>query len=82
MFRQLLSKVFLPNLDKDLARNVRREVAKMDPNLNFAPSVYGYCPRASSVTGGAFGGSTSSLMRQVVLTRVDIPFKANLGMFH
>jgi hypothetical protein len=52
----------------------------MDANLNFAPSVYGYRAKVPSGAGGAFGGTTSP-MRQAVLTRVDIPFKANRGMF-
>jgi hypothetical protein len=53
----------------------------MDATLHFAPSVYGYLPRVAS-GGGAFGASAASHMRQVVLTRVDIPFKANRGLFH
>jgi hypothetical protein len=69
---------------QDLARTVGREVAKMDVNLHFAPSVYGYRPKVPSGMGGAFGGTTSPMMRkqEQVLTRVDVPFKANQGMFH
>mmetsp|Transcript_13605 Transcript_13605/g.29592 ORF Transcript_13605/g.29592 Transcript_13605/m.29592 type:complete len:86 (-) Transcript_13605:245-502(-) len=84
MMRQLLSKLVFPSLETDLARTVGREVAKMD--CNFAPQVYGYRPKVSSL-GGAFG-STVSPRQQVVqsndvlLKRVDIPFKANQGLFH
>ena len=52
----------------------------MDSTMtNFAPQVYGYRPKVTSSSGGAFGG-TMTPMQQV--TRVDIPFKANLGLFH
>ena len=53
----------------------------MDANLNFAPSVYGYRAKVPSGSGGAFGGTTSPMRQAVLLTRVDIPFKANRGMF-
>ena len=66
---------------QDLSRAVGREVAKMDAHLNFAPSVYGYRAKVPSGAGGAFGG-TASPMRQAVLIRVDVPFRANRGMFH
>ncbi|KAL3798646.1 hypothetical protein ACHAW5_008401 [Stephanodiscus triporus] len=73
-----------PTMDVDLARTVGREVAKMDVNLHFSPSVYGYRPKVTSGMRGAFGGTTSQMMRkqEQVLTRVDIPFKANQGLFH
>jgi hypothetical protein len=52
----------------------------MDATLHFAPSVYCYRPKGM---GGAFGISPASHMRQQVeLIRVDIPFKANRGLFH
>ena len=81
VFRQLLSKVVLPNLEKDLSRTVGREVAKME--CNFAPQVYGYRPKVTSL-GGAFGSTVAPQQQanKVVLERVDIPFKANLGLFH
>ncbi|KAL3756881.1 hypothetical protein ACHAWU_007722 [Discostella pseudostelligera] len=83
MFRQLISKVFVPNLEKDLTRAVGREVAKMESTtVNFAPQVYGYRPKITSAMGGAFGTSTPMRQQQQIMTRVDIPFKANLGLFH
>jgi hypothetical protein len=58
----------------------------MEPtSVNFAPQVYGYRPKvtSSSMGGGAFGTTTMAPMRQQQhMTRVDIPFKANLGLFH
>lgn len=46
---------------------------------NFAPSCYGFRPKIGSV-GGAFGGTAAPMQQQ--LTRVDIPFKPNQGLFH
>ncbi|KAL7470013.1 hypothetical protein ACHAXS_010264, partial [Conticribra weissflogii] len=48
VFRPLLSKVILPNLEKDLSRTVGREVAKMDCVSQMAPQVYGYRPKIGS----------------------------------
>lgn len=69
---------------QDLTRAVGREVAKMESTtVNFAPQVYGYRPKiTSSMGGGAFGTSTPMRQQQQIMTRVDIPFKANLGLFH
>ena len=53
-----------------------REVAKME--CNFAPSVYGFRPKTGSL-GGVFGSTASPMQQQ--LTRVDIPFKPNKGLF-
>lgn len=75
--------MLLPNLERDLSRTVGREVAKME--CNFAPEVYGYRPKVSSL-GGAFGSTVAprqqALQKDVLLKRVDIPFKANQGLFH
>mmetsp|Transcript_17720 Transcript_17720/g.26691 ORF Transcript_17720/g.26691 Transcript_17720/m.26691 type:complete len:99 (-) Transcript_17720:141-437(-) len=76
---KFLSKIVLPNLEKDLSRTVGREVSKME--LNLAPQVYGYCPKVTSAAGGAFG-STVAPMMQLQFQKVDIPFKANQGLFH
>jgi len=81
-FRQMLSKVVFPNLEKDLARTVSREVAKME--CNFAPQVYGYRPKVSSL-GGVFGGTAPRQQvakSNLLLQRVDIAFKPNQGLFH
>eukprot|EP00580_Thalassiosira_gravida_P000453 CAMPEP_0201600654 /NCGR_PEP_ID=MMETSP0492-20130828/1668_1 /ASSEMBLY_ACC=CAM_ASM_000837 /TAXON_ID=420259 /ORGANISM="Thalassiosira gravida, Strain GMp14c1" /LENGTH=84 /DNA_ID=CAMNT_0048063485 /DNA_START=103 /DNA_END=357 /DNA_ORIENTATION=- len=83
VFRQLLSKMVFPSLEKDLARTVGREVAKMDCNL--APQVYGYSPKISSM-GGTFGSTVATRQgvvqqKDVILKRVDIPFKPYQGLF-
>mmetsp|Transcript_38736 Transcript_38736/g.81455 ORF Transcript_38736/g.81455 Transcript_38736/m.81455 type:complete len:88 (+) Transcript_38736:335-598(+) len=84
IFRQLLSSVVFPNLEKDLSRTIGREFVKME--CDFAPQVYGFRPKVPPV-GGAFA-STVPMRQQtpqqnnMVLKRVDIPFKANQGMFH
>lgn len=49
--------------------------------VNFAPQVYGYRPKVTSM-GGAFFGTAGVRQQHQILTRVDIPFKANLGLFH
>jgi len=80
--------MILPNLEKDLSRTVGREVSKME--LNLAPQVYGYRPKITSSIGGAFGSTQSPMMMMrlqqqqqlVVFQKVDIPFKANQGLFH
>ena len=68
---------------QDLSRTVGREVAKMDTSC-FAPSVYGYRPKVPSGLGGAFGNTASPMQQQqhLTLTKVDIPFKPNMGLFH
>lgn len=52
---------------------------------NFAPQVYGYRPKTPSL-GGAFGGTVAprqqAVQKDVLLRRVDIPFKPNQGLFH
>ena len=50
---------------------------------NFAPQVYGYRAKVTSV-GGAFGSTVAPQQQanKVLLERVDIPFKANQGLFH
>ena len=57
--------------------------------VNFAPQVYGYRPKVtSSSMGGAFGTTMATSQQQQhqqhqqIMSRVDIPFKANLGLFH
>mmetsp|Transcript_4313 Transcript_4313/g.6619 ORF Transcript_4313/g.6619 Transcript_4313/m.6619 type:complete len:88 (-) Transcript_4313:262-525(-) len=85
MVFKLLSKIILPNLEKDLARTVTREVSKME--LNLAPQVYGYRPKITSAAGGggAFGTTVAPMMRQQhvqVFQKVDIPFQPNQGLFH
>lgn len=79
VLRQLLSKVLVPNLERDLSRTVGRELAKME--CNFAPQVYGYSAKTTSV-GGAFGSTVAPRQQVQTLKRVDIPFKANKGLFH
>eukprot|EP00985_Skeletonema_marinoi_P007297 scaffold3200_cov106-Skeletonema_marinoi.AAC.6 len=64
---------------KDLSRTVGREVSKME--LNLAPQVYGYRPKITSAAGGAFGSTVAPMMQQQ-FQKVDIPFKANQGLFH
>mmetsp|Transcript_6139 Transcript_6139/g.12362 ORF Transcript_6139/g.12362 Transcript_6139/m.12362 type:complete len:84 (+) Transcript_6139:73-324(+) len=80
VFRQILSKLLLLELEKDLSRTVGREVAKMDCVGQMAPQVYGYRPKIGAF-GGAFG-STVAPRQQHRLQRVDIPFNANQGLFH
>ena len=67
-----------------MSRSVAREVAKMG-NCNFAPQVYGYCPQTPSA-GGAFGSTMAarqqSMQKEVLLKRMDVPFKPNQGLFH
>mmetsp|Transcript_27245 Transcript_27245/g.64712 ORF Transcript_27245/g.64712 Transcript_27245/m.64712 type:complete len:92 (+) Transcript_27245:183-458(+) len=63
---------------QDLARNVGREVAKID-SINMAPQVYGYVSKAQPVRG-AFG-ATGATMQRARLERVDIPFRPNQGLF-
>ena len=63
---------------EDLSRTVGKEVAKMD--VQFTPQVYGYMPKTS--TGGAFGSTIVSRQQHPHHVKVDIPFKANLGLFH
>ena len=63
---------------QDLARNVGREVAKIDC-CNMAPQVYGYVSRAQPVRG-AFG-ATGATMQRARLERVDIPCRPNQGLF-
>eukprot|EP00578_Thalassiosira_sp_NH16_P019899 CAMPEP_0181098196 /NCGR_PEP_ID=MMETSP1071-20121207/11991_1 /TAXON_ID=35127 /ORGANISM="Thalassiosira sp., Strain NH16" /LENGTH=59 /DNA_ID=CAMNT_0023180763 /DNA_START=160 /DNA_END=339 /DNA_ORIENTATION=+ len=54
---------------------------------NFAPQVYCYRPKISSV-GGAFGNTVApmqqakNMQNEILLKRVDIPFKSNQGLFH
>ena len=52
--------------------------------LNLAPQVYGYRPKITPSVRGAFGSTASPLMRQQQLQfqKVDIPFKANQGLFN
>jgi hypothetical protein len=54
--------------------------------LNLAPQVYGYRPKitSSAAVGGAFGTTAAPMMqhRETGLYKVDIPFKANQGLFH
>ena len=73
-------------LPQDLSRTVGKEVAKMDClHAQMAPQVYGYRPKVGSV-GGAFGSTLATRQQHHVgvcsLQRVDVPFKANLGLFH
>jgi hypothetical protein len=49
--------------------------------LNLAPQVYGYRPKITSAAGGAFGSTVAPMMQQQ-FQKVDIPFKANQGLFH
>mmetsp|Transcript_31720 Transcript_31720/g.47389 ORF Transcript_31720/g.47389 Transcript_31720/m.47389 type:complete len:97 (+) Transcript_31720:2-292(+) len=79
MVFKFLSKIVLPTLEKDLSRTVGREVSKME--LNLAPQVYGYRPKITSAAGGAFGSTVAPMMQQQ-FQKVDIPFKANQGLFH
>jgi hypothetical protein len=69
---------------QDLSRTVGREVAKMDSTMScFAPSVYGYRPKVPTGLSGAFGSTTSPMQQHTrVLSKVDIPFKPNMGLFH
>mmetsp|Transcript_21191 Transcript_21191/g.30337 ORF Transcript_21191/g.30337 Transcript_21191/m.30337 type:complete len:82 (-) Transcript_21191:284-529(-) len=78
MVFKLLSKIVLPNLEKDLARTVTREVSKME--LNLAPQVYGYRPKITTAAGGAFGTTVAPMMMQQ-FQKVDIPFQPNQGLF-
>merc|ERR1712194_218406 len=84
VFRQLLSKIVVPNLEKDLSSAVAREVSKMG-SCNFAPQVYGYLPKTPAM-GGSFRSTVATrqqvMPKDVLLTRVDVPFKPNQGLFH
>ena len=81
--------LFLPNISfytcniiypKDLSRTVSHEISKME--LNLAPQVYGYRPKITSAAGGAFGTTVAPMMQQNYFQKVDIPFKANQGLFY
>jgi hypothetical protein len=50
--------------------------------LNLAPQVYGYRPKITNNSGGAFGSTVTPRQQQQVLQKVDIPFKPNQGLFH
>mmetsp|Transcript_8754 Transcript_8754/g.19644 ORF Transcript_8754/g.19644 Transcript_8754/m.19644 type:complete len:90 (+) Transcript_8754:109-378(+) len=87
VFRQLISKMVFPNMEKELSRTVGKEVAKMEcVHASMAPQVYGYRSKISSL-GGAFGSTVAprqqhAASHQSLLQRVDIPFKPNQGLFH
>jgi hypothetical protein len=78
-----------PLHSQDLSRTVGREVAKMDSTMScFAPSVYGYRPKVPTGLSGAFGSTASPMQQQqqqhtqVLLSKVEIPFTPNMGLFH
>jgi hypothetical protein len=62
----------------------------MDSTMScFAPSVYGYRPKVPTGLSGAFGSTASPMQQQqqqqhtqVLLSKVDIPFTPNMGLFH
>lgn len=73
----MLSKVLLPNLDRDLSRSMATElstVSNMVENMLAPPQVYGYAAPKSS---GAF---KSSEMRQE-LVKVHYPAPKEHGLF-
>ena len=56
-------------------------------NINLAPQVYAYRPKITNAVGGAFGSTVaprqaSSSSQGVLLTKVNIPFRPNQGLFH
>mmetsp|Transcript_6323 Transcript_6323/g.9308 ORF Transcript_6323/g.9308 Transcript_6323/m.9308 type:complete len:81 (+) Transcript_6323:44-286(+) len=56
MFRQI-SKIIMPNLERDLGRSVKAEVSSMEDLMLMAPRVFSYQP--SERAAGAFGRTLS-----------------------
>jgi hypothetical protein len=81
--RQIISKAFLPNFERDLSRSLSSQMAtagEMVDNL-MAPQAYAYQKTSgvSSGSGGAFGSTTA---RQApVMTKVSYDAPKENGLF-
>lgn len=55
-------------------------------NINLAPQVYAYRPKITNSVGGAFGSTVAprqaNSSQGMLLTKVNIPFRPNQGLFH
>ena len=73
MFRQAVSRVVFPNLDRDLSRTVSQQLSKVEnmTDCMIAPTVHAYEPMASS--SAAFAGATRQQLQRTTLRKVEYP---------
>jgi hypothetical protein len=78
MFRQAVSKILLPNLERDLTNSVRKELSsahQMADCFLSSTSVYAYLPSASRAA--SIGRGTMAVQhRPVKYTKVDYSYRA------
>ena len=72
-----ISKVILPNLERDLTKSIGKEIASMEVNNMLAPQVFGYV----KASAGAFRG-TQSRSAPARLVKVEFPAPSKQGLFH
>jgi len=68
MFAKTLSKLLLPNLERDLTRSVASELATASRMTDcfLSPVVYGYERTAGATAGGGMGHATAALEQRAV----------------
>lgn len=79
MLRQIISKAFLPNFDRELTKSVSREVSSMGKDLCPLQSASAFSFRPAS-GAGAFG-RTAAAQAPARAVRVEKPVTSN-GLFH
>jgi hypothetical protein len=79
MFRQAISKLLLPNLERDLSKEIstRMNGAHKMTDCFLAPSVYAYQAEAANAGARAFA-STTARQQRLVKTQYAAPGK---GLF-
>lgn len=79
--RQAISKVLIPNLERDLTRSLNQELAAAHNMTDcfLSPSVYAYESR--TVTGGAFNATSVPQQRRATYVKTHYPIPSNRGLF-
>jgi hypothetical protein len=73
--RQMITKVLVPNLDRDLTRSLNQQLSTVPTMTDcfLSPSVYAYESR------GAF--TTTSMPQQKSLVKIHYPLSTSRGLF-
>jgi hypothetical protein len=73
--RQIISKLFLPNLERDLSRTIASELATVNTMMDsmLAPHVYAFESVSTSTSLGAFGQTGARSAPQQRLVKVELP---------
>jgi hypothetical protein len=81
IFREIASKILLPNLERDLSRTLTKEVGSMDEFMLMAGRVYSYQTQALSKPSVFTATSIRQAPAGTKLVRVERPVES-MGLFH